>query len=97
MFDIPGKNKVLLYFDILKSIAVFSMIEGAILYSSFAFLKHFQAEGKNKLVNVTAGINFSVRDENLHSMAGAWLFKTLLAECELSDEEIEKLKKNNSL
>lgn len=51
-------------YDILKSVAVFSMIEGAVLYSSFAFLKHFQAEGKNKLVNVTAGINFSVRDEN---------------------------------
>jgi len=80
------------HFDILKSLAVFSMIEGAILYSSFAFLKHFQAEGKNKLVNVTAGINFSVRDENLHSLAGAWLFKTLLAECELSQDDIESLK-----
>lgn len=78
-------------YDILKSIAVFSMIEGAILYSSFAFLKHFQAEGKNKLVNVTAGINFSVRDENCHSMAGAWLFKTLLSEAELPQGEIDKL------
>ena len=52
-------------YKILKSIGIFSMIEGAILYSSFAFLKHFQAEGKNKLVNVTAGINFSVQDECL--------------------------------
>lgn len=47
----------------LLSLGVFSMVEGAILYSSFAFLKHFQAQGKNKLLNVVRGINFSVRDE----------------------------------
>jgi ribonucleoside-diphosphate reductase beta chain len=67
-------------FNILKSVGIFSMIEGAILYSSFAFLKHFQSEGKNKLMNVTAGINFSVNDENIHSEAGAWLFRTMRAE-----------------
>lgn len=66
--------------DTLKSLAVFSMVEGAILYSSFAFLKHFRSEGKNKMTNVVAGINFSVRDENLHSEGGAWLFRTLLQE-----------------
>jgi len=53
---------------------VFSMLEGAVLYSSFAFLKHFQSQGKNKLLNIVRGINFSVRDENLHSEAGGWLF-----------------------
>lgn len=66
--------------DHLVSLAVFSLIEGAVLYSSFAFLKHFQAKGKNKLLNVVRGINFSVRDENLHSEAGAWLYKALLNE-----------------
>tara|TARA_B100000795_G_scaffold32072_1_gene21168 strand:- start:1876 stop:2835 length:960 start_codon:yes stop_codon:yes gene_type:complete len=69
--------------DTLYSLAVGSIIEGAVLYSNFAFLKHFQAEGKNKLVNLTAGINFSVRDENLHSLAGAWLYNTLKEESEL--------------
>jgi ribonucleotide reductase beta subunit family protein with ferritin-like domain len=64
----------------LVSLAGFSMIEGAILYTSFAFLKHFQQQGKNKLLNVVRGINFSVRDENLHSLAGAWVFQKLLDE-----------------
>lgn len=59
----------------LVSLALFSMVEGVVLYSSFAFLKHFQSQGKNKLVNVVRGINFSVRDENLHSLGGAWLAK----------------------
>ena len=81
--------------DLLTSLGVFSMIEGAVLYSSFAFLKHFQAEGKNKLVNVTAGINFSIRDEDLHSQAGAWLYRTLLEESNLKPEKLEKL--NNIL
>ena len=61
--------------DDLVSLAAFSMVEGAILYSSFAFLKHYQSQGKNKLMNVVRGINFSVRDENLHSLAGAWAFR----------------------
>lgn len=56
---------------------MFSMLEGAVLYSSFAFLKHFQSQGKNKLLNIARGINFSVRDENLHHEAGAWLYKQL--------------------
>ena len=61
----------------LVSLAGFSMIEGAVLYSSFAFLKHFQSNGKNKLTNVVRGIDFSIRDESLHSTAGAWVFRTL--------------------
>jgi len=59
----------------LVSLAGFSMVEGAILYSTFAFLKHYQAQGKNKALNIVRGINFSVRDENIHSVAGAWAFK----------------------
>jgi ribonucleotide reductase beta subunit family protein with ferritin-like domain len=69
-------------YNILKSVGGFSMIEGAVLYSSFAFLKHFNSAGKNKLININAGINFSAIDETLHSQAGAWLFRTLLQEAE---------------
>jgi len=66
--------------DILKSVGAFSIVEGAILYSSFAFLKHFQTEGKNKLANIVAGIDFSVRDEHLHSIGGAWVFRQMVQE-----------------
>lgn len=68
--------------DLLFSLAAFSMLEGAVLYSSFAFLKSFQSQGKNLLNNVCRGINFSVRDENLHAQAGAWLYRTLQDESE---------------
>jgi ribonucleotide reductase beta subunit family protein with ferritin-like domain len=66
--------------DVPMSLATFSMMEGCILYSSFAYLKHFQSNGKNKLANLVAGINFSVRDENIHHEAGAWLFRTYCEE-----------------
>lgn len=83
-------------YNILKSVGIFSMIEGAILYSSFAFLKHFNSVGKNKLSAINAGINFSAIDETLHSQAGAWLFRTLLSEAiadnALKDDELAKLK-----
>jgi ribonucleotide reductase beta subunit family protein with ferritin-like domain len=80
--------------DDLISLAAFSMVEGAILYSSFAFLKHYQSQGKNKLMNVVRGINFSVRDENLHSLAGAWSFKYKLEKLKqtLSAEEFSAYK-----
>lgn len=70
--------------DDVLSLAGFSMIEGAVLYSSFAFLKHFQSQGKNKLINICRGINMSVMDENLHSVGGALLCTTLMSEMNLS-------------
>jgi ribonucleoside-diphosphate reductase beta chain len=56
------------------SLAVFSMVEGVVLYSTFAYFKHYRANGKNKIKNLVSGINASIRDETLHSTGGAWLF-----------------------
>ena len=64
----------------LISLGVFSMTEGAILYSNFAFLRHFQVNGKDLLKNVCAGINASVKDENLHSEFGAYVYKIMRKE-----------------
>lgn len=75
----------------LVSLAGFSMVEGVILYSAFAYIKHHQSQGKNKLLNIVRGINFSVRDENLHSLAGAWSFKHKLSKANLSENEKQKL------
>lgn len=75
--------------DDLLSLAGFSFVEGVILYSSFAFLKHFQSLGKNKLLNVVRGINMSARDENLHNMATCWMFKELLEESDLGIERLQ--------
>lgn len=68
-------------------LAAFAFLEGAVLYSSFAFLKHFQANGKNKLMNLVSGINFSARDENLHCQAAAWTFREVLKCSPLTDWE----------
>ena len=77
-----------------RIVAVASIVEGAILYASFAFFRHFQAEGKNKLANLNAGIDFSVRDENIHSMTGAYLAKTLAEEAGFTKDEYANLERS---
>jgi ribonucleotide reductase beta subunit family protein with ferritin-like domain len=67
----------------LISLSGFCLIEGAVLYSSFSYLKHFQSNGKNKLPNLVRGIDYSVRDEDLHSLVGAWSFKALKSQLKL--------------
>lgn len=79
--------------DPLEKLGAFTFAEGAVLYGSFSFLKHFQSQGKNKLLNVVSGINFSSRDENLHGEGAAWLFRQLkkeLIEANLVDDNYLK-------
>lgn len=77
--------------DLLYAIAVFTLMENCVLYSSFAFLKHFQSEGKSLLKNVVAGINFSAKDENLHATGASFLFRTTLEEADASDSDRQDL------
>ncbi len=74
------------------SVASFSLVEGVILYSNFAYLKHYQANGKNKILNTIRGIDFSLRDENLHSLGGAYAFKYLCEKHNYSSAQIEAIK-----
>tara|TARA_R110000751_G_scaffold160820_1_gene266463 strand:+ start:208 stop:1194 length:987 start_codon:yes stop_codon:yes gene_type:complete len=62
-----------------KSLAIFSAFtEGVNLFSSFAILLSFKM--RNKLKGVGQIVEWSIRDESMHSEAGCWLFKTLLEE-----------------
>jgi ribonucleotide reductase beta subunit family protein with ferritin-like domain len=64
----------------LLSVAMFSIMEGAILFSSFALFKSFQSNGNNMIGNTVRGINQSVIDEGLHQTGGAMLFRAAIAE-----------------
>jgi ribonucleoside-diphosphate reductase beta chain len=65
--------------EIAKSLAIFSAFtEGVNLFSSFAVLLSFKM--RNKLKGVGQIVEWSIRDESMHSEAGCWLFKTLLEE-----------------
>lgn len=80
--------------DDLVSVGAFVFVEGTILYSSFAFLKHFQVQscGKNLITNICRGVNLSAGDENLHAVGSSTLFKTILSERNLSTENYVLLK-----
>lgn len=63
----------------LIALAVFSAFtEGTNLFSSFSTLLNFSRRGLMK--GVADIINYSIRDESLHSQAGTWLFRTAIAE-----------------
>jgi ribonucleoside-diphosphate reductase beta chain len=62
-----------------KSLAIFSAFtEGVNLFSSFAVLLSFKM--RNKLKGVGQIVEWSIRDESMHSEAGCWLFRTLIEE-----------------
>jgi len=78
--------------EIAKSLAIFSAFtEGVNLFSSFAVLLSFKM--RNKLKGVGQIVEWSVRDESLHSEAGCWLFRELTKENPelLSDKLIEEI------
>ena len=61
------------------SLAIFSAFtEGINLFSSFAVLMSFQL--RNLMKGTGQVVEWSVRDESLHSKAGCWLYRTLLSE-----------------
>lgn len=66
-------------YDIALSLAVYSgFAEGVSLYSSFAILLSFSQ--RNLLKGVGEIIAWSVVDERIHSYAGCWLYRQLVAE-----------------
>ena len=70
------------------SLAIFSAFtEGVNLFSSFAILMSFQL--RNLMKGTGQIVEWSVRDESLHSRAGCWLFNKLLEELpELNTSEM---------
>jgi ribonucleoside-diphosphate reductase beta chain len=93
-----GHNNAVNYAEVARSLAIFSAFtEGVNLFSSFAILLSFKL--RNKLKGVGQIVEWSIRDESLHSEAGCWLFKQLLAdnpelntpELKISVEEAAKL------
>lgn len=74
-----GHNGEIDYHEVARSLAIFSAFtEGVNLFSSFAVLLSFKM--RNKLKGVGQIVEWSVRDESLHSQAGCWLFRTLMEE-----------------
>jgi ribonucleoside-diphosphate reductase beta chain len=65
--------------DLALSLAIFSAFtEGVNLFSSFAVLMSFQK--RNLMKGVGKIVEWSSRDEALHSEAGCWLFRELIKE-----------------
>lgn len=67
--------------EIIKSLALFSAFtEGVSLFSQFAIILSFKKPEINKLRGMGKQMEFSCRDESLHSEAGCKLFRTVVEE-----------------
>jgi ribonucleoside-diphosphate reductase beta chain len=98
LYDDSTRNKLEYFINIpiqssiedkAKSLAIFSAFaEGCMLFSSFAVLLSFQKE--NLMKGVSQIVNYSVRDESLHSEGGCWLFNTLCSENEGLRESVKE-------
>lgn len=64
----------------LEVTAALAFLEGAVLFSAFAFFKSFNSRGFNLIPHFVAGIDGSAKDENFHSQFSSWLFRQCLAE-----------------
>ena len=82
--------------DPLIATAAFAFMEGAVLFSNFAYLKSFNVGGFNMIPHITAGIDASSKDENFHSMASAWLHNQTMEEVRqagvLNEYQIRKIR-----
>ena len=80
-----------------KSLAIFSAFtEGVNLFSSFVILLSFKL--RNLLKGVGQIVEWSIRDESLHSEAGCWLFRQLMLEKpELNTPELKESIKQAAL
>jgi ribonucleoside-diphosphate reductase beta chain len=89
---VRGVNKKSIEYQkqIARSLAVFSAFtEGVSLFSSFAILLSFKMKGKLKKVGNI--VEWSVRDESMHSQAGCWLFREFCKEYpKVVDDELKK-------
>lgn len=64
--------------DIMLTLAIFGgFTEGVNLFSQFAILKSFSSNGRNLLTNIGNIIDWSQKDENLHSLCAIFLFNIL--------------------
>lgn len=65
------------------TLATVAMIEQVLLFSNFAMLKSFQANGNNFIPNTISGVDYVVNDEVLHGEFAAYLFNTYISEASL--------------
>ena len=77
-----------------------ALIEQVFLFSNFAMLKSFKANGYNLMVNTLTGVDFVVQDETLHGLFASGLYRVYMEELKTNyPEEYEVIYKqlNNDI
>ncbi len=62
------------------TLATVALIEQVLLFSNFAMLKSFQANGNNLIPNTISGVDYVINDEVLHGEFASYLFNIYVSE-----------------
>jgi len=73
------------------SLATVALIEQVLLFSNFAMLKSFQANGHNLITNTITGVDFVIQDEQLHGVFASYLHNTYVEEAGVNFYWIEHI------
>lgn len=76
-----GANKALTLFTV-------AAIEQVLLFSNFAMLKSFKANGNNLIKKTLTGVDYVIQDEQLHGVFAAYLHNTYVAEKTANGEHL---------
>ena len=79
------------------SLATVALIEQVLLFSNFAMLKSFQANGNNLIKNTITGVDFVVQDETIHGNFAAYLYNTYLDEDAKGPRQIDRIQLSSDI
>ena len=74
------------------ALAAVSFIEQVFLFSNFAMLKSFRANGYNLMPNTVFGVDYVVRDETLHGIFASYLFNIWKEEYGIIEDDVKMIK-----
>jgi len=86
-------NKEEIINNIPIALASVSFIEQVFLFSNFAMLKSFRANGNNLMPNTVFGVDYVVRDESIHGVFASYLFNKYKEEYGLPEDIHNKVNK----
>lgn len=78
------------------SLATVALIEQVLLFSNFAMLKSFQANGNNLITNTITGVDFVKNDEVIHGLFASYLHNIYMDEYKEANTDFKEMFANHT-
>jgi|SaaInl8_200m_RNA_FD_contig_81_127101_length_10369_multi_3_in_0_out_0_10 ribonucleoside-diphosphate reductase beta chain len=75
--------------DKLLTKATLALTEQVLLFSNFTILRSFKSNGHKYIMNTLFGVDYVIRDEEIHGVAATYLHNTRLKEMQIADPKFD--------